>query len=169
MSEQDQEPIVSPQLVSGRLRWHPVTGEAIVAAGRFDWVALVRLVILAAAAVVAFLALQWQTGVYENAALNSAAILARQESQRSAPAPDYGPLPTVAPQERSAPTPAPAEPEPAAPDRARTAFEHVVQPGETLDEIAIRYSVNLEDLLQANPGIVDPDLIVAGDTITIVA
>ncbi len=169
MSEQDQEPIVSPQLVSGRLRWRPVTGEAIVAAGRFDWVALVRLVILAAAAVVAFLALQWQTGVYENAALNSAAILARQGSERSAPAPDYGPLPTVSPQEQAPPTPAAAEPAPAGPDRTRTAFEHVVQPGETLDEIAIRYSVNLEDLLQANPGIVDPDLIVAGDTITIVA
>ena len=45
----------------------------------------------------------------------------------------------------------------------------MVQPGETLDEIATRYSVNLEDLLKANPGIVDPDLIVAGDTITIIA
>ena len=169
MSEQDQEPIVSPQLVDGRLRWRPVTGEAIVAAGRFDWIALVRLVILAAAAAVAFLALEWQTGVYENAAHNSEAILAGQELDRSVPAPDFGPLPTVAPREQSPPAPAPADPSTAEPDRPRSAFEHVVQPGETLDEIATRYSVSLEDLLQANPGIVDPDLIVAGDTITIIA
>ena len=169
MNEQDQEPIVSPQLVGGRLRWRPVTGEAIVAAGRFDWIALVRLVILAAAAAVAFLALEWQTGVYENAAHNSEAILARQVLDRPAPAPEFGPLPTVAPQEHSPPGPATADPPTEAPDRSRSAFQHVVQPGETLDEIATRYSVNLEDLLQANPGIVDPDLIVAGDTITIVA
>ena len=78
LSEQDQAPIISPQLVGGRLRWYPVTGEAIVVAGRFDWIALVRLVILAAAAALAFLALEWQTGVYENAAHNSEAILAGQ-------------------------------------------------------------------------------------------
>lgn len=168
MSEQDREPIVSPQLVGGRLRWHPVTGDAILAAGRFDWIALVRLIILAAAAAVAFLALEWQTGVYENAAHNSEAILVRQELDRSAPAPDFGPLPTVAPQAQSPPAPAPAGPSAAEPDRSRSAIQHVVQPGETLDEIATRYSVNLEVLLQANPGIVDPDLIVAGDTITII-
>lgn len=169
MSEQDQLPNVSPQMVDGRLRWRPVTGDAIVAAGRFDWIALVRLMILAAAATVAFLALEWQTGVYEDAAHNSEAILARQEQDRSAPAPDFGPLPTVAPLDQSPPAPAPDDPSPGELDRSRAAFEHVVQPGETLDEIATRYSVNLEDLLQANPGIVDPDLIVAGDTITIIA
>ncbi len=128
-----------------------------------------RLVILAAAAALAFLALEWQTGVYENAAHNSEAILAGQEPDRTAPVPDFGPLPTVAPAERSPPAAAPAGPATAGPDRPREAFEHVVQPGETLDEIATRYSVNLEDLLKANPGIVDPDLIVAGDTITIIA
>ncbi len=168
MSEQDQEPPVSPQMVDGRQRRRPVTGDAIVAAGRFDWVALVRLMILAAAAAVAFLALEWQTGVYEDAAHNSEAILARQEPGRSAPAPDFGPLPTVAPREQSPPAPSPADPLAVEPDRSHSEFEHVVQPGETLDEIATRYSVNLEDLLQANPGIVDPDLIVAGDTITII-
>ena len=165
MSEHGQEPTVSPQLVGGRLRWRPVTGDAIVAAGRFDWIALVRLTILAAAAAVAFLALEWQTGVYENAAHNSDAILARGELDRSTPAPDFGPLPTVAPQELT--PPAPDGPSAAEPARPRPAIEHVVQPGETLDEIATRYSVNLEDLLRANPGIVDPNLIVAGDTITI--
>lgn len=169
MSEQDQEPFVSPQLVDGRLRWQPVTGDAIVAAGRFDWIALVRLVILAVAAAVAFLALEWQTGVYENAAHNSESILARQDLDRPAPAPDFGPLPTVAPREQEPPAPEPADSATAEPDRSRSAFQHVVQPGETLAEIATRYSVNLEDLLQANPGIVDPDLIVAGDTITIIA
>ncbi len=169
MSEEDQAAIVSPQMVGGRLRWHPVTGDAIVAAGRFDWVSLARLVILAAAATVAYLALEWQTGVYENAAHNSAAILVRQEPDRSASAPDFGPLPTVAPGEQMPRLLTPAGPSAAAPDRSRAAFEHVVQPGETLDEIASRYSVNLEDLLRANPGIVDPDVIVAGDTIRILA
>jgi hypothetical protein len=167
MSESDQEPVVSPQLVGGRLRWQPVTGDAIVAAGRFDWIALVRLAILAAAAAVAFMALEWQTGVYENAAHNSELILARQESVRSDPAPAFGPLPTVAPRELAPPVPDPADPLAVEADRQQSAFQHVVQPGETLAEIATRYSVNLEDLLQANPGIVDPDLIVPGDSITI--
>lgn len=168
MSEQAQEPVVSPQQIDGRLRWQPVTGEAIVAAGRFDWIALVRLLVLAAAAAVAFLALEWQTGVYERAAHNSAAILAGQDPDRPLPVPGLGPLPTLAPQERSVPEPVAAAAT-AIPERPREVFQHVVQPGETLDEIATRYSVSLPELLAANPGIVDPDLIVAGDTITIVA
>ena len=169
MIAEEQELIVSPQRVDGRLRWRPVTGDAVIAARRFDWVVLVRLLILAAAAAVAFLALEWQTGVYENAARNSDAILAAQSPAGSAPVPDFGPLPTVAPAEEAVAAPAPASAPTAVPPRPAATLSHVVQPGETLDEIANRYSVTLPQLLAANPGIVDPDLIVAGDTITIIA
>ena len=167
MSENGEEPTVSPQLVGDRLRWQPVTGDAILVRSRFDWTALARLIILAAAALVAFLALEWQTGVYEYAAHNAEAILVRQAQVSQAPAADPDPLPTFGPDELATPPPntasSPVLPPP------RTELVHVVQPGETLDQIAVRYSVSVQELLDANPEIVDPDLILTGDIVRIFA
>ncbi len=167
MSESGDEFVISPQRISGRLRWQPVTGDAIVVRSRFDWIALVRLLILAAAALVAYLALDWQTGVYENAAHNAEAILAQQVATRPQPTPDPLPLPTFAPDELVAPTPLPESVATSTPTLPRTQLYHVVQPGETLAEIAVRYSVSPQELLAANPEIADPDLILTGDTIRI--
>lgn len=44
---------------------------------------------------------------------------------------------------------------------------HTVAPGETLSELALRYQVSVNAILRANPGISDPALIQAGETITI--
>ena len=46
------------------------------------------------------------------------------------------------------------------------AAQHVVKPGETLSEIAARYGVSLNRLMQLN-GIKDPDLVTAGTVLTV--
>ncbi|MCP9846390.1 LysM peptidoglycan-binding domain-containing protein, partial [Synechococcus sp. Lug-A] len=46
------------------------------------------------------------------------------------------------------------------------AAQHVVKPGETLSEIAERYGVSLNRLMQLN-GIKDPDLVTAGTRLTV--
>ena len=161
---------VSPRQDGPRMFWRPVTGDAIVSQRRFDWVGPARLVILAAAALIAFLALNWQTAVYRDAAHNSAAILS-VNSVAESPGPVIEPLETILPPELVI-TPPPV------PDHTPTVIAqfprpgpsrllHVVQPGETLDQLAERYLVSLNQLLEANPEIFDPDLIVAGDTIII--
>lgn len=44
---------------------------------------------------------------------------------------------------------------------------HIVAPGETLSELALRYQVSVYAILQANPEIADPSLIRAGQVVTI--
>ncbi|MCS7051300.1 MAG: LysM peptidoglycan-binding domain-containing protein, partial [Thermomicrobium sp.] len=52
--------------------------------------------------------------------------------------------------------------------RAAAASVHIVQPGETLSAIAVRYGVSLAELVRLN-GISDPDLIFAGSRLSIPA
>ncbi len=49
---------------------------------------------------------------------------------------------------------------------AEAARAHVVQPGETLTSIALRYGLSMEALAQAN-GLADPDLVRVGQVLTI--
>ena len=44
---------------------------------------------------------------------------------------------------------------------------YVIQPGDTLFLIAIRFGITIEDILDANPQIIDPDVIFAGQVIGI--
>ncbi len=75
------------------------------------------------------------------------------------PTPEGGP--TSAPPPEASATPAPAE--------TRTGrTTHVVQPGETLSQIAQRYGVSVEAIVQAN-GLADPSLIYPGQTLIIPA
>lgn len=56
---------------------------------------------------------------------------------------------------------------PSARDRASTAGTHRIERGDTLSELAQQYDTTVRALLAANPRIRDPDLIYAGDTLTI--
>ncbi len=64
--------------------------------------------------------------------------------------------------------PAPAPSAPAAPAPAATSTTHLVQPGEILSRIALRYGVSVQSIAQAN-GIYNPSLIYYGQTLTIPA
>ena len=44
---------------------------------------------------------------------------------------------------------------------------HEIQPGETLSKIASRFNLSLEELLAANPQIINPDLIMIGEVLNI--
>ena len=80
-------------------------------------------------------------------------------------APPTSPVPRAVPS--AVPSPAPAE------KRARSAPQeparrvHVVQPGDTMWDIARSYGVELNVLIAANPGIRDPRLIRPGQEIVI--
>jgi len=64
-----------------------------------------------------------------------------------------------------------SQPTPTAEERETAAQEcgdiYVVQPGDTLGSIAARCRVELEELLDANPGIEDPGRIFPGQRIRI--
>jgi LysM repeat protein len=74
--------------------------------------------------------------------------------------PPAGETPTSVPSE---PPPAPEPPAPSIPGEG---LEHVVAWGETLEIIASRYGVSAQDIVAAN-NLVNPDLIRAGDVLTI--
>ena len=57
--------------------------------------------------------------------------------------------------------------EPAAPPIPPPGFNYVVQPGDTLSFIAQQFGVNLNDLIDANPEIEDPNMIFPGQVILI--
>lgn len=44
---------------------------------------------------------------------------------------------------------------------------YTIQPGDTLGKIAVRFGVSLADLLELNPGFVNPDLIHVGDQLNV--
>lgn len=44
-------------------------------------------------------------------------------------------------------------------------MKHLVRHGDTLGDLARRYDVTVDDLMKANPHILDKNLIYAGDTI----
>jgi TP901 family phage tail tape measure protein len=52
-------------------------------------------------------------------------------------------------------------------ESARQALDYTVEAGDTLSQVAADYGVSIEDLLAANPEITDPNLIFAGQTLTI--
>jgi len=76
------------------------------------------------------------------------------------PTPEGGPTSTPPPEATAAPVP------PAETRTGRTT--HVVQPGESLSQIAQRYGVSVEAIVQAN-GLEDPSLIHTGQTLIIPA
>jgi LysM repeat protein len=78
-------------------------------------------------------------------------------------APTSTPVPTITP--TAAPTTAPAATPTAAPSGERT---HVVQPGENLFRISLHYGMSYQAVAAAN-GIINPDLIYAGQQLTIPA
>ena len=73
------------------------------------------------------------------------------------------PAATVAPAPLPTMTPRPARPTVAA---SSTPIEHIVQPGETLFDIAQHYGISIEALAKAN-SIVDPTQVKPGDKIKI--
>ena len=162
MKQTESALTVSPQRIDGGQRWHPVTGAAVQGGDRFDWTQPARLIILAAAALIAYMALAWQTGVYENAALNAEEILVTTSESQPIAVPL---LATIAPSELVV-SETTVQPPAVTADPPLLSF-HVVQPGESLAELADRYSISVDRLLTANPNIVDPDLIRAGDTIMV--
>jgi LysM repeat protein len=83
----------------------------------------------------------------------------RVVSPTDTPTPEGGP--TSAPPPEATATPVPAETQP-----GRTT--HVVQPGENLSQIAQRYGVSVEAIVQVN-GLEDPSLIHTGQTLIIPA
>lgn len=73
------------------------------------------------------------------------------------PTPPLSPLPP--------PTPVPVAPQPTPAPPAKT-VTHVVQPGETLFRIAVRYGTTVEAIVRANQ-LVNPDFIVPGQRLVI--
>lgn len=52
-------------------------------------------------------------------------------------------------------------------DSARRSLDYTVEAGDTLSQIAVDYGVSIEEILDANPEITDPNLIITGQTIRI--
>ncbi|GBD08061.1 Muramidase-2 [Candidatus Thermoflexus japonica] len=104
-------------------------------------------------------------------------LLLGQPTATSLPAPAWTPLP-VTPQGAPTPTPffsplptptlPPMAPAPTStpPPSSPSGITHVVQPGETLFRIALRYGTTVEAIVQAN-NLINPDFIVPGQRLVI--
>ncbi len=89
----------------------------------------------------------------------------------SPPVPTHPPAPPPPPTATPLPTPTVAESAaapPAQPLPLPSSGQYVVQPGETLGQIAQRYGLDPQALAAWN-GLTDPDLVVSGQTLTLVA
>jgi LysM repeat protein len=95
-----------------------------------------------------------------SAAPGSTAVSSPQPSAPATEAPSPGETATAVP---SQPAPTPEEVSPSVPTEG---IEHVVAWGETINIIADRYGVSVEDIVAAN-NLSDPDLIRAGDVLII--
>jgi uncharacterized protein YcbK (DUF882 family) len=119
-------------------------------------------------ALLAFTAAAWMIAVAAHAAGPSEAIIATAETEDGNAEADGGPGPETAAEpgaKHSSKVKAAAAEPAAAPDPPKT-IDYVVQPGDSLSEIADAHGVRLADLIAAN-GISKPDDVDAGATLKI--
>ncbi|HMJ78037.1 MAG TPA: transglycosylase SLT domain-containing protein [Iamia sp.] len=100
------------------------------------------------------------------------AVLALAVTSPTNPAAGASPRPVAARAaaavEAAAPAPRAVAPAPARHPTATATASHLVQPGETLSHVALRYGVSTADLAAAN-GLSDPDFVRSGTELTIPA
>ena len=150
-----QEPMPAPDV-----EWVKVSGPEALAPLDRHWIRYLRVVLLAAAVLIAWRILAWQEDAYQLAAAAAApsAQVVVPEAVTAPPIPEtpaatatvsvvvISPTPTPTPPATPTPTPAPTP----------TPKTHRVRLGDTLSEIADFYGVTMDEILSLN-NIPDPD------------
>ncbi len=164
---------VSPVESTGRLTWAPVTGHDAVRVIDHSWIQIGRVVILLAAVIVTWRILDWQETKYTDSAREAAVQYAAERGPDISFPTDNGAisLPTIRP---VAPRAAALPEDLADPDRETTPepssgtepTEYTVVAGDILGQIADRFRVPVEALMEVND-IDDPDQIQVGQVLKI--
>ena len=145
------------------VEWVKVAGPDALAPLDRHWIRYLRVVLLAAAVLIAWRILAWQEDTYERAA----AAAPPAETMVTAPPIPETPVPTATvPVVVISPTPTPTvapTPTPTAPPTP-TPKTHRVRPGDYLSVIAEFYGVSLSAILELN-NIPDPDNLLAGQVL----
>jgi LysM repeat protein len=164
---------VSPVESTGRLTWSPVTGHDAVRVIDHSWIQIGRVVILLAAVLVTWRILDWQETKYTESARQTAVQYAAEKGPDISFPTDNAAisLPTirpVAPRATALPEEL-ADPDTIdllAPPGDTGPTEYTVVAGDILGQIADRYRVPVEALMEVNE-IDDPDQIQVGQVLKI--
>ncbi len=164
---------VSPVEIEGRLKWAPVTGSDAVRVIDQNWIQIVRVAILLVAVVVTWQILAWQETNYTEAAREAAAQYAASRGPVIVLPAETGAisLPTIrpaAPRETETPEEIAGPVAAAGTEDVDTSgpTEYTIVAGDILGQIADRFRVPLEALMEVN-GITDPDQIQVGQVLKI--
>ena len=147
------------------VEWVKVSGPEALAPLDRHWIRYLRVVLLAAAVLIAWRILAWQEDAYQLAAAAAApsAQVAVPEAVTAPPIPEtpaatatvsvvvISPTPTPTPPATPTPTPAPTP----------TPKTHRVRLGDTLSQIADFYGVTMDEILSLN-NILDPNNLIEG-------
>ena len=156
-----QEPAPPPDV-----EWAKVAGPDALAPLDRHWMRYLRVVLLAAAVLIAWRILAWQEDSYQLAAAGAPATQAVAGSMVTAPPIPETPAPTNVPVVVISPTPTPTiTPTPTpTPPPTPTPKTHSVRPGDSLSVIADFYGVSMSAILELN-NIPDPNNLPIGQVL----
>lgn len=156
-----QEPVRPPDV-----EWAKVAGPDALAPLDRHWMRYLRVVLLAAAVLIAWRILAWQEDSYQLAAAGAPATQTIAESMVTAPPIPATPVPTAVPVVVISPTPTPTiTPTPTpTPPPTPTPKTHSVRAGDSLSVIADFYGVNMSAILALN-NIPDPNNLPIGQVL----
>ncbi len=160
-----QEPAPPPDV-----EWAKVAGPDALAPLDRHWMRYLRVVLLAAAVLIAWRILAWQEDSYQLAAAGAPATQTTAGSMVTAPPIPATPAPTAVPVVVISPTPTPTiTPTPTpTPPPTPTPKTHTVRAGEFLSVIADFYGVSMSAILELNE-IPDPDNVPIGQVLILPA
>ena len=156
-----QEPAPPPDV-----EWAKVAGPDALAPLDRHWMRYLRVVLLAAAVLIAWRILAWQEDSYQLAAAGAPATQTTAGSMVTAPPIPATPAPTAVPVVVISPTPTPTiTPTPTpTPPPTPTPKTHTVRAGESLSVIADFYGVSMNAILELND-IPDPNNVPIGQVL----
>ena len=156
-----QEPAPPPDV-----EWAKVAGPDALAPLDRHWMRYLRVVLLAAAVLIAWRILAWQEDAYQLAAAGAPATQAIAGSMVTAPPIPETPVPTTVPVVVISPTPTPTiTPTPTpTPPPTPTPKTHSVRAGDSLSVIAGFYGVSMSAILELN-NIPDPNNLPIGQVL----
>ena len=157
-----QEPATPPDV-----EWVKVSGPEALAPLDRHWIRYLRVLLLAAAVLIAWRILAWQEDAYQFAAAAAPSAQVAPEAMATAPPIPETPAATAAvPVVVISPTPTPTPPATPTPTPAPTPTPktHRVRLGDTLSQIADFYGVTVDELVSIQP-IPDPDNLFEGQVL----
>ncbi len=160
-----QEPAPPPDV-----EWAKVAGPDALAPLDRHWMRYLRVVLLAAAVLIAWRILAWQEDSYQLAAAGAPATQTTAGSMVTAPPIPATPAPTAVPVVVITPTPTPTiTPTPTpTPPPTPTPKTHTVRAGDSLSVIADFYGVSVDAILELNE-IPNPDTVPIGQVLILPA